>query len=340
VKRLIIIIFFAIAGAQFSFAQQMPLYSQYMYNKFLINPAAAGSEGYTSFNITAREQWIGYTGSPRTYSLSYQARFTKRKYSLDKNIFGNNKYRAKTEGRNGIGIGLISDKNGLVQRTGFQVAYSYHVWVQDYTQLSMGLAATGYHYIINADEESFKDPSEPWLTDNLRKGVFVPDLNFGLYLLNDRYTLGFSAESLLGAAAKIGEGSVDSLQAYDKFRMSRHYYAFGSYSFQTTKNIEIEPSALLKMSEQILPQADIGLTIIFDQTLWAGMAYRTGGFYGNGSYGALIGSMRVRWGNMYIGYSYDYTLSEIESVTGGSHELVLALKLGSSNKKYRWLDRY
>ncbi len=107
-----------------------------------------------------------------------------------------------------LGIGIISDRNGLVQRTGFQVAYSYHVWVQDYTQLSMGLAATGYHYIINADDESFKDPAEPWLADNLRKGVFIPDVNFGLYLLNDRYTLGFSAESLLGAAAKIGDGSV------------------------------------------------------------------------------------------------------------------------------------
>jgi hypothetical protein len=57
------------------------------------------------------------------------------------------------------------------------------------------------------------------------------------------------------------------------------------------------------------------------------------------SQGAVIGNVRVRWGNMYVGYSYDYTLSEIESVTSGSHELVLALKLGSSNKKYRWLDR-
>ena len=41
------------------FSQQLPLYSQYMMNKFLLNPAVAGSEGYTAFNITAREQWIG-----------------------------------------------------------------------------------------------------------------------------------------------------------------------------------------------------------------------------------------------------------------------------------------
>ena len=340
IKRLIIILLIAFPGIQGALAQQMPLYSQYMYNRFLINPSAAGSEGYTSFNVTAREQWVGYAGSPRTYSLSYQTRFTKKSYSLKRNIFGNQRYKAKTEGRTGFGLGIFSDQNGLVQRTGFQAAYSYHIWVEDYTQLSMGLAATCYHYIINADHESFKDPSEPWLTDNLRKGIFVPDINFGLYLLNDRYTLGFSAESMLGAAARIGDGVVDTLKAYDRFRMSRHYYAFGSYSFLTGKNLEIEPSVLFKMSEQILPQADFGLTFIYDQSFWLGAAYRTGGFYGRGSYGALIGNVRFRFGNMYLGYSYDYTLSEIESATSGSHELVLALKLGSSSKKYRWLDRY
>lgn len=339
-KKLIYILFLTVIGTQLSFAQQMPMYSQYMYNKFLINPSAAGSEGYTSFNITAREQWIGYAGAPRTYSLSYQTRFTKKKYSIRKGIFGNTRYRAKTEGRTGLGIGLFSDQNGLVQRTGFQAAYSYHIWVQDYTQLSMGLAATGYHYIINADHESFRDPAEPWLTDNLRKGIFVPDINFGIYLMSDSYTLGFSAESMLGAAAKIGDGLVDTLKAYDKFRMSRHYYAFGSYSFLTGKKLEIEPSVLLKMSEQLMPQADVNLTLIFDQTVWLGAGYRTGGFYGTSRQGALIGSLKLRWGNMYVGYSYDYSLNEIESVTNGSHELFLALKLGSSDKKYRWLDRY
>jgi type IX secretion system PorP/SprF family membrane protein len=161
-----------------------------------------------------------------------------------------------------------------------------------------------------------------------------------MYLLNDRYTLGFSAESMFGAAARIGDGVVDTLKAYDRFRMSRHYYAFGSYSFLTGRNLEIEPAVLFKISEQILPQVDLGVTFIYDQSFWLGAAYRTGGFYARGSNGAIIGNVRFRWGNLYLGYSYDYTLSEIERATSGSHEIVLALKLGSGNKKFRWLDRY
>ena len=38
-------------------AQQLPLYSQYTFNGFLLNPAVAGAEGYTAINLTNREQW-------------------------------------------------------------------------------------------------------------------------------------------------------------------------------------------------------------------------------------------------------------------------------------------
>ena len=45
-------------------AQQFPIYSQYMMNSFLLNPAVAGHEGYTSVNLTVREQWLGLQDAP------------------------------------------------------------------------------------------------------------------------------------------------------------------------------------------------------------------------------------------------------------------------------------
>ena len=121
-------------------AQQLPLYSQYLYNKFLINPAVAGSDGFTSFNLTAREQWIGYNGAPRTYSFSWQNRILKRGYQLRENIFNKTVYRAKTEGRAGYGAYFFSDRNGRSTGPVFG-SLCYHIWVADYTQ-SMGLAFT------------------------------------------------------------------------------------------------------------------------------------------------------------------------------------------------------
>ena len=331
-KRLVYILLF-IAIEQISFSQQLPLYSQYLYNKFLINPAHAGSDGYTSFNITARDQWIGYSGAPRTYSLSWQTRILKKSYKLKQNLFNRTIYRPKNDGKVGLGGYIFSDKNGLVQRTGFQVCYAYHLWLEDFTQLSMGLAFTGYHFIINAREINFEDPNEPWLNDNFRRGIFVPDADFGIYLLNPRYDLGFSAQQLFGAVAKIGEN------AYRNFSMDRHFYLFGSYIFSSGTKSELQPSLLLKMSEQLRPQADIGLTYIFDQDYLVGLSYRTGG--------ALITNFRFRFipsrvkkTTMFFGYSFDFTLNKIQRMTYGTHELTIALKLGDSARRYRWLDRY
>jgi type IX secretion system PorP/SprF family membrane protein len=218
-KKLAFILTLILVG-QIVSAQQLPIYSQYLYNKFLINPAHAGSDGYTSINLTAREQWVGYSGAPRTYSLSWQTRILKKPYHLKKRSSNRNSYKPKGDGNVGLGAYIFSDRNGLIQRTGFQATYAYHMWVQRNTQLSMGLAFTGYHFVINADEASFEDPNEPWLTDDLRRGVFIPDADFGLYLLNPRYDFGISIMQMFGAAAKIGD------YAYKNFKMNRHLYVW------------------------------------------------------------------------------------------------------------------
>ena len=323
-KKLALILAFIICTAGAA-AQQLPLYSQYLYNKFLINPAVAGSDGYSSFNITAREQWIGYSGAPRTFSFSGQGRVLKRGYQL-RSSARRNSYRPKTDGKIGFGGYVFSDRNGLIQRTGFQASYSYHMWVQNNTQLSMGLAVTGYHFKINEREINFENPNEPWMNNELRRGIFVPDADFGIYVLNPKYNVGFSTSQMFGAAAKIGN------DAYRNFRMDRHYYLFGSYSFDVSNKTELQPSALLMMSEQVKPMADIGLTYIYDQRIWAGLSYRTSK--------AVIANFGMTYTNMYIGYAFDFTLQEIQRVTYGTHELTIAIRFGDTARKYRWLDRY
>jgi type IX secretion system PorP/SprF family membrane protein len=325
VKKLVLISILLLVG-KMAVGQQLPLYSQYLHNKYLINPAVAGSDGYTSFNLTAREQWIGYSGAPRTFSFSGQTRMLKKGYAIKQAIFSKKVYRPPTDGRVGLGSYVFSDKNGLVQRTGFQVSYAYHMWLQNNTQLSMGLAFTGYHFKINEDELNFEDPNEPWMNNELRRGIFVPDASFGIYLLNAKYSFGFSTEQLFGAAAKIGDN------AYRNFSMDRHYYLFGTYNIASGRYIEISPSVIVRMSEQLNPLADIGITYSYDQSFWTGLSYR--------SSGALIGNFGMKYTNMYFGYAFDFTLSQIQRVTYGTHEITVAVKFGDSARKYRWLDRF
>ena len=309
-----------------AFGQQLPLYSQYLFNKFLINPAVAGSDGYTSINLTARQQWVGYSGAPQTFSISVQTRMLKESYKIKQKSSNRNVYKPKTDGRVGLGAYIFSDKNGLVQRTGFQITYAYHMWVQERTQLSLGLSFSGYQFKINEKEINFEDPNDPWLNNNLRLGIFVPDVGFGVYLLNAKYNVGFSVDQLLGASVKFGS------PAYKNYTMSRQLCLFGTYDFGSGNNAVIQPSFLFKMSEQLRPQADMGVNYIINQAFWAGLAYRTSG--------AIIANIGVKHQRLYIGYAVDFTLQEIQRITYGTHEISLAYKFGDSSRKYRWLDRY
>jgi type IX secretion system PorP/SprF family membrane protein len=292
----------------------------------MINPAVAGSDGYTSASLTAREQWVGYSGAPRTFSFSWQTRMLKKSFILKQTRVRRQVFRPKSDGKVGFGGYVFSDGNGLIQRTGFQIAYSYHMWLEKSTQLSLGLAFTGYYYKIDEKQINFEDPNEPWLNNNLRRGVFVPDMTFGAYLLNAKYSVGFSADQLSQAAAKIGGN------AYKNYTATRQYYLFGSYDFSEGLYTIIQPSFLLKMSETFKPLADIGVTYIYNQGFWAGLAYRTSK--------ALIINIGVKYQNIFFGYAYDYTLQEIQTITYGTHELTVALKFGDNTRRYRWLDRY
>ena len=324
-KRHVYILFFVVIE-QVSFSQQMPLYSQYLYNKFMINPAVAGSDGYTSINLAVREQWVGISRAPQTYSLSVQTRFLKRPYEVIPTKSGKNIYRPKTDAKVGLGASIFSFNSGLVQRNGIQIAYSYHMWIQKATQLSLGLSFTGYYFRINEQAISMEDPSDPILNSNLRSGIFVPDASFGAYLLNRHYNVGFSADQLLGAVTKIGNS------AYSNYSVSRTYYLFGSFSLRPGSDVDFRPSALIRMSEELRPQADIGMNFEYKQSFWAGLTYRTSG--------AVIANVGVNHTNLYIGYALDFTLNDIQRITYGTHEINCAWKFGDSARKYRWLDRY
>src|SRR6266487_6874558 len=60
-----------------SFAQQRPHYTQYILNNYILNPALTGIENYFDVKVSARDQWVGLTGAPRTTYLTIQGPIDK-----------------------------------------------------------------------------------------------------------------------------------------------------------------------------------------------------------------------------------------------------------------------
>lgn len=324
-KAVRIIILTLYFGSGLVKAQQLPLYSQYMMNGFLLNPAVAGSDGYTTFNLTAREQWVGFENAPRTHAFSIQTRILKKSFILKGTPVKRRVYKPSTRGRVGVGGYIFNDRNGLVTRTGIQLTYAYHIWLEE-TQLSFGLSGSAFQFRVNDAELTFFDQREPLLSGGLRKVIYVPDANFGVYLLNNKYRVGFSVAQLFQSALKFGNKS------FDDYRMLRHYYLMGAYRFDLNVDYQLEPSVLIKTTEQLLLQADINFKIYYKNDYWAGLSFRTSG--------ALIAMAGVRVNQLYFGYAFDYTLTSIRKHSFGSHEVMIALKLGDNARRYRWIDRY
>jgi len=306
-------------------AQQLPIYSQYILNGFLVNPAMAGYDGYTSFNTTARQQWLGFDEAPRTYSASWQTRVLKRSYKIVTPPLRNeNVLRPSTKGRVGLGAYLVNDVNAKLAQTGASFTYAYHIYLNN-RQLSFGLAAKFFQYRLNSEELTFSNNGDPVMDGNFKSVAYIPDADFGVLYWDPNYLVGFSISNLMQSYVKIGGNGID-------FETDRHYYLMGYYRFELSDLLTLEPGALLKTTENWIHQADFTVKMYFTEQFWAGLSYRTDN--------SAILLMGVKIEGLYFGYSFDWAFSEIGHFNYGSHEITLSYKMGDNARRYKWLNRF
>jgi len=320
-------------------AQQLPVYSQYMMNGFLLNPAIAGHEGYTAINLTAREQWAGIKDAPGTYAVSYQTRLLKNSYISRSASIRRRKRVMSRSGRVGYGFYAFTDMAGAFNRTGLQGAYTYHIPL-DRSQLSFGVSLTGYQFRINEDKMKLLDQDDQLLL-NTEKSAFIPDANFGAYYTDQNLYAGISAMQLFQTPLKLGADKEGP-----GYRMIRHYFIMAGYRFELSRELLIEPSFLFKTTEDFIAQIDVNTKLYIQENYWAGISWRTGGSYSmveetmNGKGSSLIIMGGVRVDKFYFGYAFDYTFNAIGVRSLGSHEIMGAVKFGDNARRYRWLNRY
>lgn len=286
-KKLIILLLI-IAGAHLAKSQQLPLYSQYMLNNFLLNPAIAGSVSYIPVQLTIRQQWVGMDGSPKTYALSSHALLRNRKM--------------------GVGGYVFNDSYGPISRTGLLGAYSYHLELSAIkSTLSLGLSVSAFQYKFDERELALTDINDPLITRSVESKI-VPDACFGIYSYNDKYYVGFSAAQLIQFQVNLGENFTK------ENKLIRHYFLMGGYNLSLNRDFGLEPSVLLKTTKGS-SQADINAKATFKNSYWVGISYRTSD--------AMVFFIGGKVKNIAFGYAYDYTLSNLNQYSSGSHEFMI-----------------
>jgi type IX secretion system PorP/SprF family membrane protein len=292
----------ALFGLNEAIAQQNPLYSQYLFNDYAVNPAVGGTVNFYDVRSVHRYQWSGIVDAPRTYTLTVHGPMKNRKM--------------------GIGGLLYTDHVGPTRRTGFQFSYSYLVNITSDIKLSFGVSAGLLQWTVDASKIRLRDEGDAVLSNGLQSSL-VPDAKFGIFMYkpnSNPYGLGYkyyfsaTAPNIMQNKLYFFENQTATLS-----KLEDHYYAAAGYQFELGNDFKIEPSALVKYVKPAPVQVDGSLRVIYQDMVWLGGSYRT-----NDAISMMVGYLHK--GAMMFGYSYDLTTTNLGTYSNGTHEVMIGIR--------------
>lgn len=280
-------------------SQQDLQVSQYMFNHLLLNPGYAGSQEYMMATLLYRKQWVDFKGAPESQVATLHG-------PLGLSNFG-------------WGALISHDKIGVTDRTDAYVNAAYHLRAGSRLRLSLGLRAGGGYFSYKNSDLTYWDEGDPaFSSDKVSK--FLPNVGAGLYLYSRKFYAGVSVPTILSydpqksLSLDVSGGDVVPHQV-------RHYFATTGVAIELSPDVVMKPSVLVKYVDNAPLQADINLNFLLANTVWLGGSYRTGD-----SFVALLELQLSR--KLRLGYSYDFTLTDIRDYSTGSHEIMLGYDFG------------
>jgi type IX secretion system PorP/SprF family membrane protein len=338
VKKLLTAI--SICTALSAAAQQRPYYTQYIMNNFIVNPAMAGIENYTDVKISHRAQWVGLDGAPVTTYFTIHAPLKKSEYdretatSFHRSGFNPRgsaywqEYEAP-ENHGGIGMTIINDRTGPINNFAATATYAYHMGIGPHTSLSLGASAGISNMRLDASKIQFKDPNDQSLANaNGYLNSVKPDISLGLWLYDRDYFVGLAAQQVVPQTISYDEGK--NLAAKETGKLVPHLFLSAGYRLFLSEDVTMLPSTTIRYVSPLPVGFDINAKFQYQDLVWVGGSYR----YQDG-YAAMLG-VNIS-STLNVGYSYDFTTSRLNTVSKGSHEIVIGFQLG--NKYGDWCPR-
>ncbi len=312
----------------FGYAQQKPHYTQYVMNQFILNPALTGIENYTDIKLSHRHQWVGIQDAPVTTYLSLHAPIGKKDLKVTATSFkvpGTNprgkdyweEYTA-SQPHHGIGLQIINDRTGPLNRFSAYATYAYHLALGVKTNLSAGFAAGISNISLNADKLTFDVPVDPAVFGTGVLNRVKPDFNVGLYMYSADYFVGLSVQQVVPQKVQYSKGAVVT----EDGKLVPHFFITAGYRLSMGDDFNLLPSVMLKYVNPAPLQVDINAKLQYQDLVWVGVGVRPkDGF--SGMLGLNISN------TMNVGYSYDYNTSEIHNFSKGTHEILVGFIIGN-----------
>lgn len=327
-RRILVIIVLGLTGS--SVAQQLPQYSQYLRNQFMVNPAAAGVYDFYDIAIGGRYQWAGFDNAPMT-AYAYGATtlpFKKVRYNPSLRTSQGpvrNPEVALGKLKHAIGAQIVADQYGAFRKLSFAGTYAIHLPLSRKMSMSFGTKlglsnstflqdrATILTQMPGYTGPALTDPEYDAFIANQSSKNFM-DIGAGIYLYTKEFFFGFSADQLTRDMVSFGSGTAN-------FDPNMHFMGTVGYKFPISQNMTLMPAALIKIMTPAPLSIEGSIQLEYKEWLWFGMSYR--------HTDAVVAMLGCNLSEKFkFGYSFDYSLSDFNDYTAGGHEIVLGLMLG------------
>jgi type IX secretion system PorP/SprF family membrane protein len=292
---------------------QDPQFSQYYAAPLHVNPALTGIHQKGSFGVNYRNQWPNIAATFETYSVYVDNHFE--------------------DAYSSVGLMVTTDREGIVglQSTTIGLTYAYQVQLNPYWTFRPGVEVAYYMRDLNFSALTFGDQFDqnglviPVSAEQFNTGLKAKffDISFGGILFNERMWVGSAIhhitepnQSLTGEEARLPKRvSVHGGYKIPFGGMPARGRSRGpERSFTPTFNYKAQGR---------FDQLDLGAYITLEPLL-LGLWYRgipvkqADGVANSEAIIAMIGIQQKRTS---IGYSFDYTISDLGIGTGGAHEI-------------------
>lgn len=307
-------------------AQQIPQYSQYMKNPYLINPGAAGQFNFIDATAGARLQWLGFSDAPKTmYFFASSVLGPKRsKYNpsvkVNYGAIRNPEAIYNAQRKHAMGGSLVVDQYGAFQYIKATATYAFHLPVTDKMFLSFGAnVGLNNRSFLKSRAQTLNNytgvgTDATYDTYASQRDLNTLDVGAGLYLYSSNLFLGFAADQLTKDYVKLGSNGVN-------VDPRMHFNFVVGYKFKLSNKMTLTPSVLAKYIKPSPISMEGSLMLEWNNRVWYGLSYR----YQD----AVIAFIGMNITNMLkFGYSFDFSTSQFNKHSFGGHELNIGLMLG------------
>ena len=301
---------FLILGSLTVNAQQLPMYTHYMYNTLVVNPAYAGSRDALTVTGLYRSQWVDFKGAPVSQTLTMHTPI------VNEHI--------------GVGLAVGNDKIGATNSTSVVADFAYRMQLSEKSKLALGVSAGANMFQANLSSLNLDQQTDPTFQNNITNHI-TPNFGVGAYYSRERFYAGISTPALLQnnySTVKQADGS--NLIGKEQ----RTYFLIAGAVINISDNLAFKPTTLVKTTVGAPIQVDLTASFIIMKKLLLGAMYRSGD-----AAGLLVGFDITN--QLHIGYSYDWSYGlETFKYNQGSHELMLRYDFIFGSKKQIHSPRY